>query len=429
MRYFHGVLILCLVPLFAMVACTPISSQNQETAEVNAQTVDLTIQAVDVWERVRKGYAIPNLEGPLVDKWVAYYAARPEYIQRMADRSGKYLYYIVNEVNRRNLPTELALLPFIESAFDPNALSSAQASGLWQFIPSTGTQFKLEQNWWRDQRRDPIASTHAALDYLEYLFNYQGDWYLAFASYNWGEGAVKRAMNQATRSGKTPQFENLRFPQETENYIPKLQAIKNIIANPKRYSIVLPTINNEPYFVSIKKDKDIDLIVAAKLAHMPIEEFMALNPSFNQGVIMADHLSEIILPIDKAPTYLANLAEYEGDLTSWKKYPAREGESILAIAQKFNVSVDLLRQANDLNRRLRSLPMARSLVIPGATATVATSTLKIDRSFKTQGHQVRFGETLVSIAYRYQISPQTLKDINSLKNNKVIVGQKILIPR
>jgi membrane-bound lytic murein transglycosylase D len=429
MRYFNGVLLFCLAPFFVLVACTPLPSQNKETAEITSLTVDLTVQPIDVWERIRKGYAVPNLNSPLVDKWVAYYAARPEYIQRMADRSGKYLYYIVNEVNRRDLPTELALLPFIESAFDPNALSSAQASGLWQFIPSTGTQFKLEQNWWRDQRRDPIASTHAALDYLEYLFNYQGDWYLAFASYNWGEGSVKRALNQAVKSGKTAQFEHIKLPQETENYIPKLQAIKNIIANPEQYSIVLPAVNNEPYFVSIKKDKDIDLTVAAKLAQMPIEDFTALNPSFNQGVIMADHLTEIILPIEKAPNYLANLAEYEGDLTSWKKYPAQEGESILSIAQKFNVSVDMLRQANDLNRRMRSLPTARNLVIPGATATVATFTIQNDRNFKTQGHQVRSGETLVSIAYRYQISPQALKDINNLKSNKVIVGQKILIPR
>jgi membrane-bound lytic murein transglycosylase D len=347
----------------------------------------------------------------------------------MADRSGKYLYYIVNEVNRRDLPTELVLLPFVESAFNPNALSSAQASGLWQFIPSTGTHFKLEQNWWRDQRRDPIASTNAALDYLEYLYDFQGDWYLAFASYNWGEGSVKRAMNQAVKSGKTQQFENLKLPQETENYIPKLQAIKNIISNPERYSIVLPIINNEPYFVSIKKNQDIDLAVAAKLAQMPIEEFTALNPGFNQGVIMANIDTEIILPIEKVPSYLANLAEFQGDLTSWKKYSAREGESIQAIANKFNVSVDTLRQANDLNRNIRLLSTAKNMVIPGSSASSFIPTVQVNRNQKTQGHQVRSGETLVSIAYRYQLTIQTLKDLNNLKNNQVNVGQKILIPR
>jgi membrane-bound lytic murein transglycosylase D len=426
MRYLNGVLFCFLTVLFG---CSVSPPQHNTYAEVNARTVDLTVESVDVWERIRKGYAVPEFNSPLVDKWTAYYVARPEYFQRMADRSGKYLYYIVNEVNRRDLPTELVLLPFIESAFNPNALSSAQASGLWQFIPSTGTQFKLEQNWWRDQRRDPIASTNAALDYLEYLYDFQGDWFLAFASYNWGEGAVKRAMNQAVKSGKTKQFENLKLPQETENYIPKLQAIKNIIANPQRYSIVLPIVNNEPYFVGIKKGQDIDVAVAAKLAQMPIEEFTALNPGHNQGVIMANNETEIILPIEKVPNYLANIAEYQGDLTSWKKYRATEGESIQAIAQKFNVSVDLLRQANDLNRGIRLLPVSRTLVIPGDTATAIMSTVQVTRYQKTQGHEVRLGETLVSIAYRYQLSTQTLIDLNNLKNNKVNVGQKILIPR
>lgn len=426
MKYWNGVLLCCLVTL---IGCTSLPTQKNTLAEVNSRTVDLTVNSNDIWERIRTGYAIPNLNNPLVDKWVAYYSARPEYFQRMADRSGKYLFYIVNEVNRRELPTELVLLPFVESAFNPNALSSAQASGLWQFIPSTGTHFKLEQNWWRDQRRDPIASTNAALDYLEYLFDYQGDWYLAFASYNWGEGSVKRAMNQAAKLGKTQQFENLKLPQETENYIPKLQAIKNIISNPERYSIVLPIINNEPYFVSIKKNQDIDLAVAAKLAQMPLEEFTALNPGFNQGVIMANNDTEIILPIEKAPNYLANLAEYQGDLTSWKKYSAREGESIQGIAHKFNVSVDALRQANDLNRNIRLLPTAKNMVIPGTSASSFVATVQVNRNQKTQGHKVRSGETLVSIAYRYQLSIQTLKDLNNLTNNQVNVGQKILIPR
>ena len=194
MTYLHR--FLCVGLLAILVGCAGMQEHERTGAEVNTRTVDLTVPPIDVWERIRRGFAIPNLNGPLVDKWTAYYAAHPQSIQRMADRSGKYLYYIVDEINRRGLPTELALLPFVESAYNPNAYSHARASGLWQFIPSTGTQFKLEQNWWRDQRRDPIASTNAALDYLEYLFEFQGDWFLAFASYNWGEGAVKRAMTR-----------------------------------------------------------------------------------------------------------------------------------------------------------------------------------------------------------------------------------------
>ena len=188
--------------LGVLAGCTALEQSDSTGAEINTRTVDLTVPPLDVWERIRRGYAVPNLNSPLVDKWTAYYAAHPQSLQRMADRSGKYLYYIVDEINRRGLPTELALLPFVESAYNPNAYSRARASGLWQFIPSTGTAFNLEQNYWRDQRRDPIASTNAALDYLEYLFEYQGDWFLAFASYNWGEGSVKRAISKNVAAGK-----------------------------------------------------------------------------------------------------------------------------------------------------------------------------------------------------------------------------------
>ncbi len=182
---------LALIAVLVLAGCAGLpGTSSREGAQDTSMTIDLTVQAPDAWERIRRGYAIPNLNTPLVDKWTAYYARHPEAMNRMANRAGKYLYYIVEEINRRGLPTELALLPFVESAFNPIAYSHAKASGLWQFIPSTGTQFKLKQDWWHDQRRDPIASTNAALDYLEYLFEFQGDWYLALASYNWGEGAV-----------------------------------------------------------------------------------------------------------------------------------------------------------------------------------------------------------------------------------------------
>ncbi len=187
MRIFFRILLLASVLVLA--GCAGLQ-QGQEgprfVAEDTSRTIDLTVPPLDVWERIRRGYAIPNLNSPLVDKWTLYYASHPDAMQRMATRAGKYLYYIVDEINRRGLPTELALLPFVESAYNPTAYSHAKASGLWQFIPSTGTQFRLKQDWWRDQRRDPIASTNAALDYLEYLFDFQGDWYLALASYNWG---------------------------------------------------------------------------------------------------------------------------------------------------------------------------------------------------------------------------------------------------
>ncbi len=414
--------------LSVLVSCTGFEESDRTGAEVNTRTVDLTVEPLGIWERIRRGYAIPNLNTPLVDKWTDYYAKHPESIQRMADRSGKYLYYIVDEINRRGLPTELALLPFIESAYDPNALSHASASGLWQFIPSTGTAFDLQQNYWLDQRRDPIASTNAALDYLEYLFEYQGDWFLAFASYNWGEGSVRRALKKNEAAGKPLDYRHLKMPRETTNYVPKLQAIKNIIADPEKYAVVLPVISNEPYFVTITKDRDIDLAVAAQLAEMPVEAFAELNPAFNQGVIMAALKPQIILPREKAPIYLANLAAYEGDLTSWKKYPARKGESLAEIANKFNVSVSAIRQANNINRGHDQLPDNQIVIIPGPTTDVTEATARVSRSVSTTTYRVRRGDTLSGIARKYSTSVRHLRQINGIKGSKLSIGQRLRVP-
>lgn len=395
-------------------------------AELTTRSIDLTRQPVDIWERIRRGFAVPNLNSPLVDKWTAYYASHPQSIQRMADRSGKYLYYIVDEINRRGLPTELALLPFVESAYNPNAYSRAHASGLWQFIPSTGTAFELEQTWWRDQRRDPIASTNSALDYLEYLFEFQGDWFLAFASYNWGEGSVKRAIAKNEAAGKPTDYQSLTMPSETANYVPKLQAIKNIIADPERYAVILPIVENEPYFVTVKKDRDIDVVVAAQLAEMPIEAFKELNPSYNQGVILADLRPEILLPREKVAVYLANLAQHQGDLTSWKKYNATNGESLASIASQFNVQLETLRRANDLNRSQATVVGDRTLIIPGPTVIESIAAAEVRSPVRV--YQVRKGDTLASIARKNRVTAASLRSLNNLKSNQVRVGQRIRIP-
>src|SRR5690606_37763491 len=290
------------------------------SAAETSRTIDLTHPPHDMWDRVRRGFAIPNLQSDLADHWTNYYASHPEAVQRMSERAGKYLYYIVDELNRRGLPTELALLPFVESAYNPTALSRSKASGLWQFIPSTGRHFNLEQDWWRDERRDPVASTQAALDYLAYLYDFQGDWYLALASYNWGEGAVKRAMEKNAMAGNPTDYLSLSMHDETRNYVPKLQAIKNIIAAPARYSIALPEVNNGPYFAVIEKNSDIDLELAARLAEMPLDEFKLLNASFNRPIILAAHNPALLLPTDRVDIFNANLASYKGRLSSWEVY-------------------------------------------------------------------------------------------------------------
>lgn len=414
--------------LFVLAGCAGLGQDDESGAEVTTRTVDLTKPPIDVWDRMRRGFAIPNLNTPLAQKWTDYYAKHPEYMQRMADRSGRYMYYIVDEINRRGLPTELALLPFVESAYDPNAYSRARASGLWQFIPSTGTAFKLEQTYWRDARRDPIASTNAALDYLEYLYNYQGDWFLAFASYNWGEGSVKRALAKNEKAGKPLDYRHLKMPNETANYVPKIQAIKNIIADPERYGVIMPIIDNEPYFVTLKKDRDIDLAVAAKLAEMPVEEFAALNPAFNQGVILAELEPVIILPREKMPVYLANLATYEGDLTSWKKYDAQKGESLDTIARQFDVSTESLRRANNLTRSTRTVANNTVLLIPGPTASVTPATEQVTKRLRTKNYTVRRGDTLGGIARKFNTRVSVLRELNGMKGSKLRIGQRLTVP-
>lgn len=427
-RLTHRATVLVAIALLVLLTGCANLHEQESGAEVTTRTVDLTRPPIDVWERIRRGYAIPNLNTELSQQWTDYYAKHPESLQRMADRSGRYLYYIVDEVNRRGLPTELALLPFIESAYNPNAYSRAKASGLWQFIPSTGTAFELEQTWWQDQRRDPIASTNAALDYLEYLYDRQGDWYLAFASYNWGEGSVRRALSKNERAGKPLDYRHLRMPRETRNYVPKLQAIKNIIADPEGYGVILPIIDNEPYFVTVKKDRDIDLKVAAELAEMPVEEFAALNPAFNQGVILAQFNPEIVLPREQLPVYLANLAAYQGDLTSWKKYPAKKGERIDQIAQTFDVSSSALRRANDLKRSTRTLSDDQVLIIPGPTTDVTVATAGFSKQLSTKTYRVRSGDTLSGIARKFGTRVSTLREINGMKGSKLRIGQRLQVP-
>ncbi|WP_323018514.1 transglycosylase SLT domain-containing protein [Castellaniella sp.] len=344
---------------------TPADQRQAYVAEDTSRTVDLTHPPRDMWDRIRRGFSIPNLRSERVDYWTDYYASHPQSVLLMSQRAGKYLYYIVDELNRRGLPTELALLPFVESAYNPNALSRSQASGLWQFIPSTGLHYKLQQDWWRDQRRDPVASTQAALDYLSYLYDFQGDWYLALASYNWGEGAVKRAMDKAVNNDKQPIYAQLDMPDETRNYVPKLQAIKNIIARPDKYGITLPNVSNSPYFTTVHKSRDMDIAVAAALAEMPIEDFRALNPAYNRPVILAKHNPALHLPLDKVDVFNDNLRTYTGQLSSWQVMQPTRGQSLAAIAKSYGISLDQLRQANNLQSR-QTRATSAALLIPVA---------------------------------------------------------------
>jgi membrane-bound lytic murein transglycosylase D len=274
--------------------------------------VDGAARPADLWQRIRQGFAMSNLDSALVRRKTREYAASPESLQRMLDRSRIYLYHIVEEIEKRGLPTELALLPMVESAFNPMARSRAQASGLWQFIPGTGRRFELKQNAWYDGRRDIVDSTGAALDYLTQLHKRHGDWHLALASYNWGENAVARAVANNRKAGRRTDYASLRMPRETRHYVPKLQALKNIISEPAKYGVDLAPIPNERYFTTVLTGHpELDVALAARLAEMPVQQFKALNPGFSRPLMRSPKSTRIVLPSEKIGVFHENLAKLD----------------------------------------------------------------------------------------------------------------------
>jgi membrane-bound lytic murein transglycosylase D len=317
-----------------------------------------------MWERIRKGFAMPDLDSPLVADRMQWYAARPDDLANMVNRSRKYLFYIVEEIERRQLPSELALLPFIESAYNPQAYSRAKAAGMWQFIPSTGKQYQLRQNAFRDDRRDVLASTRAALDYLERLHAMFGDWQLALAAYNWGEGSVSRAIAKNQRMGKPTGFNDLNMPNETRYYVPKLLGLKNVIANPARLGVTLPVIENHPYFDSVTITRDIDVALAAKLADVPLNDFRELNPSLHRPVILAGGSSQILLPWDNALVFKQNLDHYNSDrLATWTVWVAPTTMKPAEAARRVHMSEVDLKRVNAIppNMLIRA---GSSLLVP-----------------------------------------------------------------
>ena len=261
-------------------------------------TVDLTMAPANLWDRIRKGFGLNDVNSPLVQQQIEWFASHPDYIRRTVERSSRYLHYIVEEVQKRGMPTEIALLPVIESAFNPVAYSRAHASGIWQFIPSTGKLYGLQQNFWYDGRRDVMAATNAALDYLEKLYDMFGSWDLALAAYNWGEGAVSRAIAKNTARGLPGDYQSLTMPSETRYYVPRLQAVKSIVANPAQYGLTLAEIPNRPYFATVTTSRHIDMRLAAKLADTPLEEFMSLNPGYSRPVIRASGEQTLLVPVE-----------------------------------------------------------------------------------------------------------------------------------
>lgn len=393
--------------------------------------------SADIWARIRKGFTMPDLEGTLVDDRTQWYAARPDYMERMVGRSSRYLYHIVEELERRNMPTELALLPFVESAFNPQAESTAKAAGMWQFIPSTGKSYNLKQNMFRDERRDVLASTDAALDYLSRLHDMFGDWHLALAAYNWGEGAVSRAIARNQARGLPTDYASLTMPNETRYYVPKLQAVKNIIANPAAYGVKLPDIPDHPYFVTVTTSRDIDVALAAKLANMPLDEFKALNPSFNRPVILGAANPQILLPFDNAERFQYNLNTYRGGLSTWTAISVDSRERVEALAARLNVDADTLREINRIPKGMR-LKAGSTVMIPRterhdqdiSASLVDTAMLAVEPDVPDAKRVVvKAGrrDTVVSVARRYGVSPRQVQSWNKLSGSKLVAGQSLVL--
>ena len=376
----------------------------------------------DLWDRIRRGYAMPNLQSDLVHDREQWYISRPDYIFRMTERSRKYLFHIVEELERRNMPSELALLPFIESAFNPQGVSSAKAAGLWQFMPATGKYFELKQNAFRDDRRDVLASTRAALDYLEKLHRRFGDWHLALAAYNWGEGSVSRAIAKNQKAGLGLGYLDLSMPDETRYYVPKLQAVKNIVSGPDAFSAQLPLIENHPFFQTVSIKRDIDVALAAKLADVSQEDFRALNPSVNRPVILAAGVPQILLPWDNAAVFERNLeAQNNGRLASWTVWIAPATMNPAEAARRTGMSEAELRSINNIPPRVvittgstllvpRSARMAQDVAVHvadngqiGLAPEILTRRAVI---------KARKGESVASVAKRYRLSASSVAEWN-----------------
>jgi len=407
----------------------PFEGEKRELAEPQAiAKLDRTQRVDDLWQRLRRGFAMPDIRSPLVDERTRWYVANQDYLQRVFERSRRYLFHIVEALEKRNMPTELALVPMFESAFNPMAYSRSHASGLWQFIPGTGRRYELKQNMWYDGRRDVVASTDAALDYLRDLYQMHGDWHLALASYNWGENNVARAIAKNRKAGKPTDYLSLPMPRETRGYVPKLQALKNLIANPAAHGIALAPIPNEPYFATVTKTRDIDVKLAAELAEMSVEDFVNLNPGFSRPVIRSAVAPRIVLPADKVDVFHDNLQKLEDDqLVSWKTYKPKRGDSLESIARRHGLSVAQLREVNGIHPRSRRMPELLVVPIEGGESFARLPIMyapPVPAGGRT--HVVRRGETPWSIARRYGIPLKDLQRWNRIGSH-IRAGQRLTI--
>ncbi len=428
-----------LIPELTGVQESP-STPAAITDETIVEQLPAIIEPADLWHRLRQNYGLPDSDHPGVKADQAWYAKHPDYLLRVTERAHPYLYFILEEVEARGMPSEIALLPIVESAFLPFAYSHGRAAGIWQFIPSTGAYFGLKQNWWYDGRRDVYASTLAALTYLQRLHKtFDGDWLLALAAYNSGSGTVSRAIRKNKRSGKPTDYWNLDLPKETKGYVPKLLALSNLVAKPDAFNVKFTPIPNEHYFEKVETGGQIDLALAAELAEISTDHLYNLNPGFNRWATDPDGPHHLLLPKENAAIFTQALSQLpENKRVKWVRHVIQPGESLLLIAKKYQTSVALLKESNKISGNM--IRAGKHLLVPTATRSLnsyrqtAEIRKKSIQQRKQDGHKithtVKGGDTLWDISRKHKIGVKELAKWNAMApRDPLKPGQQLVIWR
>ena len=423
-------------------ATPPTADATASTSDEASLSPNIDIAEEDpgnIWDRIRAGFAMPDIDNPRIDQQMQWYVRNSEYLDRVVERAGPYMHFIVDELDKQKIPLEIALLPIVESAFQPFAYSHGRASGIWQFIPSTGRRYGLEQNWWYDGRRDIYASTSAAIKLLAALRDeFNGDWMLALAAYNSGSHNVNKAIRLNQRKHKPTDFFSLKLPRETRAYVPKLLALKKIVANPEKYKLDLDPIADEPYFERVEVDSQIDLALVSRLSEIELDKIYQLNPGFNRWATAPEGPHYLLLPIENAETFRLNLAQYPAEKRlQWVRHQVKKGDSLKYIAAKYQTTPEVIKAVNNLHSS--HLSRNQNLMVPVASQALASYKLsaterlnELQNTPQNDGvkvtHTVKTGDTWWNIARRHNVGVKQLARWNGqAPRDKLMPGQELVI--